>query len=83
MIDVRKILFEICEDEAVYSDNTELIESGILDSFAFIQLFSKLEDAGIVIQPTRISREILKTPESIERLVESYELSRRETDGKK
>ena len=73
MINVRKILFEICDDESVYSDGTELLESGILDSFAFIQLFSALEDAGIVIQPTQISKEMLKTPEAIERMVAKYE----------
>ena len=45
----------------------------ICDSFAFIELFSKLEDLGIELQPTRIDREQLRTPESIEKLINEYE----------
>ena len=47
MIDVKKLLYEICEDKRVYDDNIDLIESGLLDSYAFIELFSRLEDEGI------------------------------------
>ena len=72
MIKVKDLLYEICEDESVYDDNCELIDSGILDSFAFIELFAKLEDYGISIQPTRIDRERLKTPKSIENLISEY-----------
>lgn len=73
MIDVCELLFSICEDENVYDKDFDLIESGILDSFAFIELFSKLEDLGIIIHPTRIDREHLKTPRSIEQLINSNE----------
>ena len=72
MIDVCEILYEICEDENVYNKDYDLIDSGLLDSFAFIELFSKLEDLGIVIQPTRIDRELLRTPGSIEKLINDY-----------
>lgn len=72
MIDVRKLLYEICEDEAVYEDDIDLIESGLLDSLAFIQLFEALEENGIPIQPTRIDRERLRTVCGIEKLVEEY-----------
>ena len=74
MIDVCKILYEICEDENVYNKDFDLIESGLLDSFAFIELFSKLEDLGIVIQPTRIDRELLRTPSGIEKLIEEVRI---------
>lgn len=47
MIDVKKILFEVCDDELVYTDNIDLIDTVLLDSAAFIELFSKLEDLGI------------------------------------
>ena len=73
MIDVYKILFEVCENECVYDPNFDLIESGILDSLAFIELFAKLEDLGIEIQPTRIDRNRLRTPGEIEKLVREYE----------
>ena len=73
MINISDLLFEICEDKNVYNKDFDLIESGLLDSFAFIELFSKLEDLGITIQPTRIDRNRLKTPKSIEELVKEYQ----------
>ena len=71
-IDVKKLLYEICEDENVYEKDIDLVESGLLDSYAFIELFSRLEDYGINIQPTRIDRTKLRTVEGIEELIESY-----------
>lgn len=72
MIDVPKLLYEICKDEKVYEKNIDLVESGLLDSYAFIELFSKLEDLGICIQPTRIDRNKLKTVDGIVELIEQY-----------
>ena len=69
MIDVKKILYEICEDENVYNSDFDLIESGLLDSLAMIELFAKLEDEGVEIQPTRIDRKKLRTSRGIEELV--------------
>ena len=69
MIDICEILYSICEDENVYNKDFDLIDSGLLDSYAFIELFSILEDNGILIQPTRIDRELLRTPGSIEKLI--------------
>ena len=71
-IDIPKLLYEICEDEGVYKEDIDLVESGLLDSYAFIELFSKLEDFGIVIQPTRIDRSQLRTVKGIEKLVNDY-----------
>lgn len=72
MIDIEKILYEICEDENVYNPEFDLIENGLLDSFAMIELFTTLEDCGIEIQPTRIDRNRLRTTKSIKELVEEY-----------
>ena len=72
MIDINEILYEICEDENVFNEDFDLIDSGLLDSYAFISLFSKLEDNGIVIYPTRIDRERLRTPKLIKLLVKEY-----------
>ncbi len=69
-IDVLKLLYEICEDDLLYEKDIDLIESGILDSYAFIELFSRLEDYGINIQPTRIDRNKLRTIKGIEQLIE-------------
>ncbi len=74
-IDVPKLLYEICEDEGVYEENIDLIESGLLDSYAFIELFSRLEDYGINIQPTRIDRSQLRTVKGIESLIHDSLLS--------
>ena len=71
-IDISKLLYEICEDDGVYEEGIDLIESGILDSYAFIELFSKLEDYGINLQPTRIDRSKLRTVEGIEKLISDY-----------
>ncbi len=71
-IDISKLLYELCEDSAVYEKGIDLIDSGLLDSYAFIELFSRLEDYGINLQPTRIDRNQLRTVEGIEKLIHDY-----------
>lgn len=70
MIDIEKLLYEVCGDEAVFDPELDLLESGILDSLAFIELFARLEDEGIELQPARVGREQLRTPRAIRQLVE-------------
>lgn len=72
MINIADLLYEICENESVYNPDYDLIENGLLDSYAFIELFARLEDLGVEIQPTRIDRNRLRTPKSIEELVKEY-----------
>jgi acyl carrier protein len=69
MIDVEKLLLEITEDERVKDKNIDLIESGVIDSYVFIELLSRLEDEGITIYPTRIDRNKLRTIKGIEELI--------------
>jgi len=69
MINISDLLFSICENEKVYDKNFDLIESGLLDSFGFIELLSKLEDEGIIIHPTRIDINCFRTPQNIENLI--------------
>ena len=69
MTDIRRILYEICEDERVFDEETELIESGLLDSYAVIELFCRLEDEGTELQITQIDRELLRTAKGIEELI--------------
>lgn len=68
------LLYEICGDKSVYNPDCELIESGLLDSYAVIELFSHLEDEGIEINPARIDRSLLKTPAGIEKLIEEQKI---------
>lgn len=70
MTDIKKLLYEICEDEKVFDEKTDLVESGILDSFATIELLSALEDEGIEIQITQIDRNLLHTVSGIEKLID-------------
>ena len=72
MINVSEILYNLTEDKNVYNKDYDLIESGLLDSYAFIELFSILEDYGINIQPTRIDRSQLRTVEGIKKLIDEY-----------
>ena len=69
MTDIRRILYEICEDERVFDEETDLIESGLLDSYAVIELFCRLEDEGTELQITQIDRELLRTAKGIEELI--------------
>ncbi len=72
MIDVKALLFELCDDPAVYDEDCELIESGRFDSFTMIEFFSALEDEGIFIPLTRIDRGHLRTVKSLCELVDEY-----------
>lgn len=72
MINIPDLLYEICEDKNVYNPDFDLLESEVFDSYAFIEFFSKLEDNGIIIQPTRIDRSLLRTPKTIEQLVKEH-----------
>lgn len=77
MVNIEELLFELCEDENVYNDDYDLMESGLMDSFAFIEMFSKFEDYGIELYPTQIDRERLRTPGSIKALIEEYYASKK------
>lgn len=72
MIDVKQLLLEICDDKRVLEKDIDLFESGLMDSYAFIELFSRLEDYGVIIQPTRIDRKRLRTVKGIQELVDEY-----------
>ena len=69
-IDVRRILYDLCEDEAVFSEDVDLFESGLLDSLLLIELIEELEDRGVMIPLTRIDRSLLHSVKGIEQLIE-------------
>ena len=73
MINVEDILYEICDDKNVYKKDIDLVESGLLDSYAFIELFTRLEDEGIYLQPTRVDRNKLRTVSGIKELISEYQ----------
>ena len=69
MIHISEILYELTEDKNVYNKDYDLIESGLLDSFTFIELLGSLEDVGISIQPTRVPIDKFRTVNEIEKLI--------------
>lgn len=72
---VKDILLRVCGPDAL-APETDLIESGILDSLAFIELLSEFEDIGIEIQPTQIDKDKFRTIDGILELAKQYQFSR-------
>ena len=68
---VSGLLVEACGSKDVLADNIDLLESGLLDSFALITLLDDLEELGIVIQPTRVDRNAFRSLDGILALCQS------------
>ena len=71
---IINIIAEVCENEEIKDNlDIDLIENEILDSLAFINLISRLEDEfDIEIQPTQVKPETWRNINSIVELVKSY-----------
>ncbi len=66
------IIIEVCEDESLRDNikKIDLLENDVLDSLAFINLMSRLEEEfNIEIQPTQISPDTWRSVSSIAELV--------------
>lgn len=59
------LLNEYCEHDEEITPDTDLLESGMLDSLAFIELLNALEDMGVQVYPTRHPRSAFSTPRTI------------------
>lgn len=62
---IISLLSEFCEHDSEITPETELLDSGILDSLGFIELLNALEDMGCSIQPTQFPWESFSTPLAI------------------
>ncbi len=71
--EVLNLLAEICEDDVVKEDlQTELFDSGLMDSLGFAEFLVELEDqCGVVISPSEVERKDIDTPGKILALVEA------------
>lgn len=69
---VKEILLRVCGPEAIAPD-VDLIDSGLLDSLAVIELLSALEDIGVEIQLTEIGWDAFRTVEGIVQTAERYQ----------
>lgn len=64
---ILELLAGICEEDMVKEDlETELFESGLMDSLGFAEFLVELEEeCGIVISPSEVEREDINTPKKI------------------
>ena len=62
---IRDLLVQVCGTQDALRPGADLLEEGILDSLAMIDLLEGLEDLGIQIQPTRVPRDAFRTVEGI------------------
>ena len=64
---VLAMLGELCDDAIVREDlDTELYETGLIDSLAFTELLVQIEDDfGVVISPSELERSEFDTPRKI------------------
>lgn len=67
------ILVEVCDDESIRDDlDKELVESGLLDSMAFVEfLLSIEEEIGLSISASEIGRDDFNTANKIIKFVTS------------
>lgn len=67
------ILVKVCEDDSIRTNKEiDLIESGLLDSLAFITLLEEIdEEFGIELQPTQINPDVWRSVKSIKEIIEA------------
>ena len=70
---IRNLLVRVCGTEEALDESIDLIDNGILDSLAFIELLAELDFEGISIQPTQIDRNRFRNVNSIIELVKEYQ----------
>ena len=70
---IRNLLVRVCGTEVALDESIDLIDSGILDSLAFIELLTELDFEGISIQPTQVDRNCFRNVNSIIELVKEYQ----------
>ena len=68
---IKQLLVQVCGTEQVLEEGINLLDSGLLDSLAFIELLTELEMEGISIQPTQVDRRCFCTVEGLLQLVPS------------
>lgn len=69
---ILALLVQVCGTQAALRPGADLLEEGLLDSLALIELLEGLEDLGITLQPTRIPKDRFRTADSILALVREY-----------
>lgn len=71
---IIEIIIDVCENDLIKDNlDIDLLENDLLDSLAFINLISRLdEEFNIEIQPTQVNPDCWRTVNSIIQLVKKY-----------
>lgn len=71
---ILRLLARVCRsDEVLLQPDLDLYESGLLDSFGFIELLDAVEaEFGVEIYPTQVRREDTQTPHKTLALVKFW-----------
>lgn len=69
------LLVEVCGSKEILQPGVDLLDSGALDSLAFIELLDGLADLGYEIAPTQVDRNAFRTVEGIAALCREAEKS--------
>lgn len=67
--ELKEIVKKTCQTDNALDCDSDLFESGLLDSYAFINLLYELEDRGIEIHPARVEKNNFKTIKNILNLI--------------
>ena len=70
---VKSLLAQVCGTDAVLKEGIDLLDSGLLDSLAFIDLLAELDSEGIEIHLTQVDRNRFRRVESIITLVQEIQ----------
>lgn len=57
---VEELLAQVCGSPRALSDQADLLDEGLLDSMGVIELLEGLEDLGVVLQPTRLPKDLFR-----------------------
>lgn len=68
--EIAEILSDVCGGGRISPDD-ELLDSGLLDSLAFIRLLDELEERGIEIIPTRVDKSCFSSARAIAKLIDN------------
>lgn len=70
--EILELLRDVCGCPEIGPD-TELLDSGLLDSLAYIRLLDELDDRGVELLPTRVPRAAFSTARAVAALCEKAE----------
>lgn len=71
---IKQLIAQACGTPEALEPGVDLLEQGFLDSLGLIELLEGLEDMGIILQPTQIPKDRLRTVDGILSLCQDAQL---------